>query len=569
MDEQEEFEFRLRLEREREASKHPHASPEWQRKAAISATRAEHPVLSKIIDVGTGASGMLRGALDAVSGKADVGSAVLPTEFADRSSGAHLAGAILDPGALAIGGGVARALPYAPMLGKGMARGFAAAGKNALGGATTGGVIGGLSDEGSASSGATIGAAANMFLPPTANAFFRAPGAIRNFIRPSGPQLAARAAGDKTDDVIQALTRARSGVPGMELTAGQAAVPANSAEFSAFQKFAAAENPSLYFGPQGVLGQQQAARRAAVQSIGKTPKDLADAVTARRLASEQAYRKAASVPVKPDAEFRALEGSPYFRAAAADVADLAEARGVSMQNRPTEYLHLVKESLDKRLGVRGDTALKRTERRTVTELQKNLVAWLGKKNPAYEAARAQHEQLSRPISQMELGQKLEQRLVSPTGAERPASLAQAVRDAATKTNKASGRPFIEALTPQQRSVVNAMVEDIQRDSAWKGMAAEGMKNMKDRVQAWQSPPTGVFWPLLSAARSWFNRISGNITEQGVTEAAELMSKNPQQFAQLMQQFSPSQRRAVAAAIHSRVTPVVGPIVSGVEQSNGT
>lgn len=540
-------------------------SEEWMRKAAISATRGENPALAKAIDFGTGASGMFRGALNLLPG--DPGDALLTPEYADKGSGAHLAGALLDPGAWAIGGAVGKAIPYAPVLGRGAVEGIKAIGRNLGSGAIAGGAIGGLSDEGGVAGGATIGAVANAFLPPAINALYRTPSAFKNFLAPSGAQLAVRAAGDKTDDVIAAMQQAKSGVPGMEYNAAQAAVPANSAEFSALQKLASRENPSLYAGSRGVYGQQQAARRAAVQSIGKTPADLSAAQQARSAASAQAYDKAFAVPIKADPELMRMSRNPYYASAARDALKLAKAEGISPSTDLTKFLHLVKLSMDDALqkGKAGATALGDTERRAILTAQKNLVSWLTKRNPAYGAARAGHEAASKPINQMKLGQELEQALVAPTGGERAASFAGAVRKAGSQVSKGTGKPRIEALEPAQKSVLGSVVDDLSRDATWRRMAAEGNKNMLDRVGAWQAPPTGVFAPLISAARSWFNRATGNLTEQGLTELADLMARDPKKLAAMMQQFSPSQRKAVQAVIQRRMAPVLGGVVSGAEQ----
>lgn len=540
-------------------------SKEWMRRAAISATRGENPGLAKTIDFGTGASGMLRGALNLLPG--DPGDALLTPEYADKGSGAHLAGALFDPGAWAIGGAVGKAIPYAPVLGRGAVEGIKAVGRNLGGGAIAGGAIGGLSDEGSVAGGASIGALGNALLPPAVNALYRTPSAIRNFLAPSGAQLAVRAAGEKTDDVIAAMQQAQSGVPGMEYNAAQAAVPANSAEFSALQRLAARENPSLYSGPQGIYGQQQTARQSAVRSIGKTPADLTAAKQARSAASAVAYDKAFAVSVKADPALLAMSRNPYYAAAARDALKLAKAEGISPNTDLTRFLHLVKLSMDDTLqkGKAGATALGDTERRAILDAQRNLVSWLTKRNPAYGAARAGHEAASKPITQMKLGQELEQALVAPTGGERATQFAGAVRKAGSQTSKATGKPRIEALDQQQQQLLGAITDDLTRDATWKRLAQEGQKNMLDRVGAWQAPPTGFFAPLVSAARSWFNRATGNLTEQGLTELADLMARDPKKLAVMMQKFSPSQRKAVQAVIQQKMAPAIGGLVSGAQQ----
>lgn len=193
---------RLRLKAPEKAA--PELTEDWQRKAAISATRAEHPTLAKTVDFLTGATGMVRGALNALTpsdlplkehvealrdakirgtlgdravpdgGKKPeapgFGDKVFSTEFASPDSGWRTAGALADPVAWATGMKAAQMAPYAKVLGGGAIEGAKALGRNIVGGAAPGALIGGLSDEGSAEGGAAIGAAANVVVPPAIKA---------------------------------------------------------------------------------------------------------------------------------------------------------------------------------------------------------------------------------------------------------------------------------------------------------------------------------------------------------------------------------------------------------------
>jgi hypothetical protein len=78
-------------------------------------------------------------------------------------------------------------------------------------------------------------------------------------------------AGKDAPKVINALENSVDNVPGSNLTAGQAAVPANSAEFAALQKIASEYSPSKYFGAGGVEGRQEAARKALIDTIANDP----------------------------------------------------------------------------------------------------------------------------------------------------------------------------------------------------------------------------------------------------------------------------------------------------------
>lgn len=102
-------------------------------------------------------------------------------------------------------------------------------------------------------------------------------------------RTANTAAGDKRAAVIDALEKNRQIVPGSQPTAGEAAAPAGSAEFSGLQRVVEGRRPSSY---NAMADSQEAARVAAVRNIGGTPSDLAKAVEARGAASKVNYEKA-------------------------------------------------------------------------------------------------------------------------------------------------------------------------------------------------------------------------------------------------------------------------------------
>lgn len=372
--------------------------------------------------------------------------------------------------------------------------------------------------------------------------------AVKDALTASPAKIAVRAAGDKVKAVIDALRSNRSEVPGVNLTAGQASVPSNSAEFAALQKMVSAKDPSAYFGPAGVQGQQEGARQAAVRTIGRTPEELEAAITARSNAANANYGKAYEQAIKGDPELMAMSRNPYFQEALGDASKIAAAREITPKKNLTEFLHLVKVTLDKQLQKSGDTALGATEKKTVMNLQEKLVGWLGKKNPEYDAARLAHIDLSKPINQMKLGQEVERALVAPvSGGERPTVFANAVRKAENTVSKATGNPRIDDLTPAQRKVLQAVQGDLQRDAQFKGLAREGMESVSQRIGAAELPPTGIFQPLVSAARGWFNRATGRITEKGLEQLSPLM-RDPAKLAELMENSSPQQRAVMEALI---------------------
>lgn len=408
----------------------------------------------------------------------------------------------------------------------------------------------GLARESGLGEGAQLAAGlAGAIAPAGVGSAINAARSAKDYIYPSVGSLGRRAAGDRADDVINAMLQTKSNTPGVKLTAGEAAVPANSAEFSAFQKAAANELPSKYFGPSGIKGQQAIARQDAVQSFGKTPQELEQAVAARSATSSKNYGDAFKKQVNADPELAKLFQNPYVKDALPEALKLAQANGISPKSNLTEFLHFVKEGLDAKLQSANNPnipAISSAAKNAVQDAKQNLVSWMGKKNPLYDVARTTHSAESIPITQMRVGQELERALVAPaTGMERAASFGSKVRQAENTISKGSGRPQIEALTDTQRKVVSAIEEDFKRNQQFKELAMAGKKGMEERIGAPVVPPTGMFQPVISAARSWVNKALGTGHEQALRRAAEVMD-NPQEMARQMQAATPAQRKILEA-----------------------
>jgi hypothetical protein len=517
----------------------------------------------------TGMTGVLRGAANIAGkpfvseGQKPLGEQVWPSA-GEADSGFRMAGSFADPLAWAIGGGVSKAAgqvlqslahssPAMQQLAQKLAANWMArAGGRAVEGAAAGGAIGGLSDQGDAGTGALLGAGINAALPPVFSGLAKGARAIKDKAFPTPGALAVKAAGEKTDDVITALMKSKSGVPGLELTPGQASVPANSAEFAALQKLVATKDPSRFAGPAGspsVQGQQEAARQAVVGEIARTPEALHAAIAKRASEGNKNYGEAFEQVVKRDKELRELWKNPYFKDEIGEAWKIAKASGrVPLKENMTAFLHSVKEGLDARIQTANNPnapAISRSAQNAMLDAKEKLVGWLGSRNPLYDEARLAHRELSKPINQMKVGQEIEQALVAPvSGAERASSFGSALRRAENKMSKATGKPRIEDLTLTQQKALQAIEDNLKMDADFKKLAGAGMKNLEERIGAPQAPPTGFFEPIVSAGRSWLNKILGTGHEEALKRLAPLMEKNPQAFAQLMRQATPQQREAV-------------------------
>ncbi len=371
--------------------------------------------------------------------------------------------------------------------------------------------------------------------------------AVKDAIKSSPGTIAVKAAGDKTDDVIRALESQKSNVPGVKLTAGEASVPANSAEFAALQK-ASGETlaPSLFLGEKGVKGQQAAARVKAVREFGGTKETLNKAVEARRIATKPLYKA-----VEPST--KRVDKAPVSRLIDDVLAKSKNETAVTTplnkikdqlaaSKTPQDLASLSKEI--KRLMKTTVDGVPTYDKAVLTKLKRTLDEQIGRAEYSYAAAQSSFKKLSKPINQQRLGQDLERALIAPgTGAERSASFSNVARKAETKISKGTGKPQIDSLDAGQKKVIEAINGDFARNAKFKALASAGNKNLENRIGAPTLPPTGVFKPWLSAARSWVNKGLGTGHETAMERLAPVMA-DPQKLAGMMKQATPEQRRVI-------------------------
>jgi hypothetical protein len=365
--------------------------------------------------------------------------------------------------------------------------------------------------------------------------------------------------GDRKQAVIDELLKNRQIVPGSAPTAGEAAAPAGSAEFSALQKIAAARKPSDY---NAIAEEQQAARQAALDTVAGSKTALASAQGSRAAQAAKNYEAAFSQVVKADPELANLAKNPYFKDAMPDAMKLAEAKGITAKENLTEFLHLVKLSLDKTLGKTGDSALSNTERQTVEGVKNSLVDWIARKNPAYDTARQEFAEASKPINQMEVGQYLKNKLVSPlTDAERATSYAQAVRDAPGTLKRSTGfkryDDLSQVLTPKQGETVAQVGEDLARKAQYEKLATQGMPATNEKLRTALSPAhvPNLLNRGMMVAHAILDRMQGKAGKTTLDELAMTM-QSPQEMARVMANATPKERGALVDALMTLRNPTM-------------
>lgn len=378
------------------------------------------------------------------------------------------------------------------------------------------------------------------------------------------------AAGSRRAAVMQALEQPNTIVPGSSPTAGQAAVPAGSAEFAAMQRIAEQRDPSAYL---NIGNDQNAARIAALRTVGQTPADLESAIAQRGANANVNYGQAYGNAVKANPELARLMSNPYVKDEVGTALKLAEANGITPKNNLTEFLHYVKIGLDKQLSKTGNDALSSTQQKAVSDAKTQLVDWMAKSNPQYDTARAVFAAESKPINQMQIGQELEKRLtpaLSQDGSQKAAAYASALRDAPQTIKRATGQPryddLADIMTPQQMQTLGNVKSDLSRNATYEGMAREGMPAASRAVNlaAPEIGSVGMFSPKISVARSIYNRVTGHATDKILNDLAARMT-DPAKTAEIMRKATPYERQLMVDLLMKQSAAIPAAMTQGQSQ----
>ena len=384
------------------------------------------------------------------------------------------------------------------------------------------------------------------------------------------------AAGDKAEDIAAALRNYVPKVEGSEAIAGEAAAPAGSTRYAAFQDEASKFAPDEYY----ARGQaRDAARLAAVRSVGQDKQALADAVRARRVQTDPLYKEADAQMIEDNPALReTLDKIPG--AITSRAKRLARTRGEKFSTSKTgstaEDLEVFPgrslSYLQKAIGAHikdPSKGISSHERQALAALDEEVGGHLGK---PYKDAETLYKELSQPVNQMRVGQILENKLTNALDEEAPQRatvFANAMRDAPASVKNKIGAPQLEklsdALTPEQTKLVESVMDDLAGTAEYKRMvgAARGSGAGKNASGAYSESVdatghTGLLPPYIDAKVTLFNfvmrRLRGQVNDRLAKEIA-LEMLNPKNEAALIERAI-ARRDDVArtaAALRARTT----------------
>ena len=220
----------------------------------------------------------------------------------------------------------------------------------------------------------------------------------------------------------------------------------------------------------------------------------------------------------------------------------------------------------------GDNAVATLVRRELSTIKRSLDLQIGKVVPDYKAAANTFASMSKPIDQLEVGQYLENKLVSSInefGANAPAtrgSFATAVRDAPGTVARATGfkraPKLSDVLTPQAEQSIREIGADLARKSDFDRLAVAGTPNINRQLgELYGERAPGMISHTVTIINAIAKATGVRATNVTLDDLARVML-DPQKTAQILARASDAERRNVIGAIQSMAA--VGGAAAGAE-----
>lgn len=307
-----------------------------------------------------------------------------------------------------------------------------------------------------------------------------------------------RVVGENAPSVASQLETTRSGVPGVQYTASEAAP--QSGGLAAMQRWAEQANPESYFQRRA---ENVGARRMALQDIAGSEAQKAAALGMRESVTKPMYEEAMQMSVPVDESLRELFKRPSMRNALSQAQTIAAEQGtpipadlikaIESGEVPAEIsgqgLHWLKIGLDS-LRDEAKTSLSKAQQNALKGTVNAFEEWRGQNIPKYAEAQAEFKRLSQPISRMDVGQSLYEKLApslsdfGPVTRERAESFASALRDADVTAQRATGfkgAKFSDIMKQSDQDTYSAIASDLSRQAesagAGRGIGSNTFQNL--------------------------------------------------------------------------------------------
>lgn len=374
-------------------------------------------------------------------------------------------------------------------------------------------------------------------------------------------EAAVEAAGDRTDEIIDVLETGDD-ILGPQ-TAGQRASQAGSAEFSALQRQAGQMRPTQY---SERARQQNAARINEIRQLGGTPEALKTKIDEAEREIGALYNRAFAEPLGTTSSLTQALDDPFVKDAIRDAKKIATSEGV--EEGTTRYFHLIKKALDdivSKPAVEG--GLGPTQRRAATGARDRFLAALDEANPAYAVARQEAAEIYRPITQMRVGQYLEEKMIpalndaGADNAQRGQVLANALRDIPNVIKRATGfrgtQELDQILEPAQLEMVSNVVDDLGKLAQYESLAKAGNQRSNQLLNEIfnEQAPNALSRPLM-ILNAILRRTGNRASERTLGILAEKML-DPAEMAKIMRQATSQEAAQLERAVLIALSQGVG------------
>jgi len=392
-------------------------------------------------------------------------------------------------------------------------------------------------------------------------------------ILPKGAELEAgrvanEIAGERQPQVVAALQANQQ--PG--LTAGQAATPAGSAEFSALQRRASQVRgaASQY---QDIAQAQNAQRATALSAIAGTSDDIANLQRTRTAATSPLYEAAdlSKAPADVTRTLRLIDGITARRSNESAFNVLGNVRQTLLRPFFKDADMLVPEervpqlisasrNLSQLLDAKDPMGrpVNQAISRELTTIKKSLDAQIAKAAPEFGQAQKLFADLSKPIDRMKVGQYIQDRLIpaiNDVGADAPQRatvFANAMRDmnesvrAATGFKRGGG--LADLMTPDELLQLGNIGSGLARDVDLQRLAQAGSRGANDVTSEMFKESIGNFLnPVIAITNAILRRTGSPAAERTMSVIAQNM-QDPAAMARIMQAATVAERRAIERGI---------------------
>jgi hypothetical protein len=352
-------------------------------------------------------------------------------------------------------------------------------------------------------------------------------------------------AGNQADDATRNLQNAAPLVPGSQPTAGMVA---GSPGVAALERAAIANNPVA----TNELAIRQAGNNEARQALlDSIIPDRQAAQAARTNATEALYSQSSQAPVKMTEELVALLQRPSMQAAVTRASKLAEESGeaLDLNNLTGRTAQYIKMALDDMANSSPMTGIGGNELRSLQATRQAYLDELGKQIPEYLQANKQYAELSRPITQADVLEKVKSGATNFRGDLTPAAFNRLASDRTAQTVTGRNNALSDVLDPEQLQALESIKQDLLNQdfsqTAGRGVGSNTVQNLAySNILEGFGVPTGLSQlPILGAVGNIGRRV-GDVAYKSANErlAAELAEilLNPQQAGGAMQKAIPSQ-----------------------------